>query len=387
MRILYVLHARFPTEKAYGSQVAAVCDALCELGHDVTLVTPSIHNLITEKAHSYYAMSKRVTVQALPHRDYSDASFIPESLRFLLTMFSYRRALAHFLKNETADIVYVRSPLLLRTTVASHIPVVLELHTPPRRFLSSFTRLCNRCALVVCLTQGMRAALERMGVASERLIVEGDGVTLHRYQKLASASEEKARWNLPTDRTIVGYIGSLVTMESVEKGVRELIESVPLLLKTQKNLLVWIVGGPVSWQETYVELAQSLGASHAIRFDARIAGEKVPSAIAACDVCVYPAPKSDHVFFQRDTSPLKLFEYLAAGRPIVCADIPPVRDIVDERSVLFCRPGDASSLAGSIEYVLSHPEDAAERIEHGKKIVEQHDWTKRMQRVMSALVR
>ena len=150
--------------------------------------------------------------------------------------------------------------------------------------------------------------------------------------------------------------------------------------------LLWVVGGPKKWMDTYQSHASSLGLqSDDVRFQERIDTAAAPSAIAACDVCVYPAPKTDHPYFMRDTSPLKLFEYLAASRPVVCADIPPVRDVVSEKSVKFFCPGDADDLAAAISDVLSHPEDAAARAQEGKRIAAEHSWEKRMERILDRI--
>jgi len=98
---------------------------------------------------------------------------------------------------------------------------------------------------------------------------------------------------------------------------------------------------------------------------------------------VYPAPATEHPYFMRDTSPLKLLEYLAAGRPVVCADIPPVRDVVDESIVEFCEPGNAKSLAEGISNVLNQNND--ERVRIGKEKVLTLDWKNRMKRVLEGL--
>jgi len=118
-----------------------------------------------------------------------------------------------------------------------------------------------------------------------------------------------------------------------------------------------------------------------VRFEGRVEQFNVSSCIAACDVCVYPAPLSDHPYFQRDTSPLKLLEYLAAGKPVVCADIPPVRDVVDESIVEFCEPGNAKSLAERISKVLSSNNEG--RVRAGKEKAFYFDWKKRMGRVLA----
>jgi glycosyltransferase involved in cell wall biosynthesis len=102
-------------------------------------------------------------------------------------------------------------------------------------------------------------------------------------------------------------------------------------------------------------------------------------------VCVYPAPATTDSFFLRDTSPLKLFEYLAASRPVVCADLPPLHDVVDESVVRFCRSGDAEALAEGISDTLSHPEKASARIAKGRTIAALHSWEQRMRRILEGL--
>ena len=54
VRITYVTHTRFPTEKAHGFQVASICQALARLGHTVTLLIPTVGNAIRENPLAYY---------------------------------------------------------------------------------------------------------------------------------------------------------------------------------------------------------------------------------------------------------------------------------------------------------------------------------------------
>ena len=119
-----------------------------------------------------------------------------------------------------------------------------------------------------------------------------------------------------------------------------------------------------------------------VRFEGRIDASAVPAAVAACDICVYPAPHTDHSYFMRDTSPLKLFEYLAAGRPVVCADLPPIRDVVDEGSAFFFRAGSSDDLAKVLAETLKNSADALARAHEGRDIVQKHSWQKRMERIL-----
>ncbi len=390
MRIAYINHGRFPTEKAHGFQIAQVCDAMTELGHDVTLLNPVFRNPVTVSAQEHYGLRHPVQSQSLEHFDAFQSPVVPGFLGFLVSMISYAKAVQAYLRTHRFDVLYLRSPLLLQAALQTGMPVIMELHALPRFMRARFVRRCNRCVNIVCLTTPMRDELIGWGVESAKVIVEADGVDLRRFENLPSVSTAKARWDLPSDRPVIGYVGSLATRETMEKGVRELIDGMWNvecgMWNDQPRPLLWVVGGPERWQNIYEEYARSKGLDErTVRFQGRIAAADAPSAIAACDICVYPAPKTDHPYFLRDTSPLKLFEYLAAGRPIVCADIPPVRDVVDERSVRFFRPGDASDLAAALTDVLDHPEEAARRAEEGKRIVQEHSWEKRMGRILKAI--
>lgn len=384
MRIAYINHGRFPTEKAHGFQIAQVCDAMTELGHDVTLLNPVFRNPVTVSAQEHYGLRHPVQAQSLKHFDAFQSPVVPGFLGFIVSMISYAKAVRVYLRSHRFDVLYLRSPLLLQAALQTGMSVIMELHALPRFMRARFVRRCNRCAKIVCLTTPMRDELVGWGVESAIVTVEADGVDLRRFENLPDLSAAKARWDLPFDRPVIGYVGSLATRETMEKGVRELIDAMAGTTIPGSSLL-WIVGGPQKWIEIYRAHASSLGlrADH-VRFQGRIAAADVPSAIAACDICVYPAPKTDHPYFLRDTSPLKLFEYLAAGRPVICADIPPVRDVVSEKSVRFFRAGDSDDLAAAITDVLDHPKEASQRAEEGKRIAQEHSWEKRMGRILES---
>lgn len=388
MRIAYINHGRFPTEKAYGSQIAQVCDALAELGHDVTLLCPTFHSGIASAPDRYYGLRRALHIERVDHFDAFQSSLVPGFLGFAVSMRSYGQALQKYLAgHKNFDLAYVRSPLLVGNLLRTGIPVILELHSLPRFCRRRFTHACNHCAKVVCLTSPMHDQLVSWGVKPEKVIVEADGVDLRRFEHLPITSDAKKKWDLPSDRPVIGYVGALATRETLEKGVRDLIDSMGILrdLPLPSLPLLWIVGGPEKWRKEYEDHARLNGLhTHSIRFQGRIESSAVPSAMAACDVCVYPAPKSDHPYFQRDTSPLKLFEYLAAGKPVVCADIPPIRDVVDDRSVRLYQPGDLHDLAAAIGDALRHPDKARQLSEAGKRIAQDHSWEKRMTRILSS---
>jgi len=390
MRITYIVHTRFPAEKAYGLQIAAVCSALADLGHEVTIAAPHTKNYIPERIHDYYGLPGSIKFVRLKNFDALGKWWIPGPLWMVITMYFYKRALRKFLANASGEasrwgvstathVLYVRSPLVLKPLVDSGLPVVLELHTIPRKFKSKFINLCNKCKKIVCLTSPMRDEVIKLGVKESLIMVEGDGVDFEKFQNIEANSD----WNLP-DIPVVGYVGSLATQDKIEKGVPELLRALKELKENGTKVFGWIVGGPEDWKNAYKELASSLGLTEEdVRFEGRVEQKQVPSCIAACDVCVYPAPATDHPFVMRDTSPLKLLEYLAAGKPVVCADIPPVHDIVDESVVEFCEPGDAALLADGIKKVIKNSD--VFKVDAGRERARGFDWRRRMERILEGL--
>ncbi len=383
MRIAYVTQSRFPTEKAHGNQVAQVCHALADLGHDVTLLAPTVGNAITEDPHRYYGLPADFRVVHPGSFDALGSPVVPGLLSFAVSMWSYRRTLRRYLRDHPADLLYVRSPALLAPLLATGKPVMLELHTLPKAFRAAFLRRCRRCFRVICLTTPMRDELVRWGVDPLRVSVEGDAVDLSRFTPMPDAASSRERWGVPEGVPVVGYAGSLVARNTLEKGVAELVDAFVLLKERGIRVAGLIVGGPRERRLLEEQRARAKGLTEAeLRFHDKVPSTDVPSVLAACDVCVYPAPPSPDAFFLRDTSPLKLFEYLASGRPTVCADLPPVRDVVDASSVRLVTPGDTISLADGIAWVLEHTAEAATLAARGRAIVERHTWSERMRRIV-----
>ncbi|MBI3336784.1 glycosyltransferase family 4 protein [Candidatus Peregrinibacteria bacterium] len=386
MRITYVTHTRFPTEKAHGHQIAQVCAAMRQLGHEVTLVHPNVWTQVQGDPCRYYGVSAPFTVKRLNSLDALQKWWIPGYFAFAISMWSYRRVLRTFLKTHEADLFYCRSWEVVGELLRTGTSVHMELHTLPRMNRKTFVKYCNQCTKIICLTSMMRDAIVRWGVDAKKTMVEPDGVDLDRFASLPETEVSKSEFDVPSNRWVIGYVGSLVTRSIIEKGMRELVQALAIIKRGEAKFFGWIVGGPDAYIGEYKRQAQKLGLTQDdVRFEGQILSSRVSHTIAACDVCVYPAPRDaeKHAYFMRDTSPLKLFEYLAAGKPVVCSDIPPIRDTVDESMVTFCKAGDPRSMADAIEWVLNHPEEAQRKAQRGKEHVKRFDWKERMKRILS----
>lgn len=381
VKITYVAHTRFPTERAHGHQIANVCAAMAALGHDVLLLAPTVRTPISQDPFTYYGIPPLFSIRRMQSFDALHARFVPEYIAFFLSMFSYRRVLRRFFHRHRPDLFYIRSTAVLRAVLATDVPVVLELHTLPRRKSRSFVRACNRCTAVVCLTTPMHRELLAWGVLPERLLVEGDAADVRLFDGVKPRETVRRELGVPDDRFLIGYAGQLASM-GLTKGLPELIRALALLHERDVLFHAAIAGGPEQARQQLQSLL-SKELRDSVSFVGMLPRREVPSFLAACDVLVYPAPRSSHAFYNRDTSPLKIFEYMAADRPIVAADLPPVRDILDESTAVMVPPGDPSGLADGIEDVWRNSDAAKARARLARSTVLKHTWEERMRRILS----
>ena len=383
VKIAYCTNVRLPSERAHGHQIAQVCNALADLGHQTEIFAPKRFNTIKEDFQTYYDANKTIQIQYLKGFDHVQFPFLIGPLGLWVDNFLLRRGLKKQFKNEQFDILYTRTSALLLTLLQSKIPVILELHKIPRRNQKSFIRQCNQCVIVVCLTSLMRDELVRLGVDESRVIVEGDAVDSTSFTRINDGEVYRKKHNIQNNVPVIGYAGQLESM-GLSKGVEVLVEACEILIRDQVDFHLVIAGGP---DITRDELIDSLTpeAKERIHFLGILSHQQIPSVLTACDVLVYPAPKSSNSFYQRDTSPLKLFEYMAAGKPIVCADLPPLHDIASEENVFFFAPGDAQDCAKKIAYIFTNPEEAMQKVIVASESIKDRTWNNRLDRILNAV--
>jgi glycosyltransferase involved in cell wall biosynthesis len=135
-----------------------------------------------------------------------------------------------------------------------------------------------------------------------------------------------------------------------------------------------------------------------VTFTGFIPNRDLPLYQAAADILLMPYSRS--IMGSSGTadsasvaSPMKMFEYMAAGRAIVTADLPVIREVLNESNVVFCKPGEIgnseliiSNWRSEIEKLLG---DEVRRVELGKRVrevVESYTWLARAERVLEGFL-
>jgi glycosyltransferase involved in cell wall biosynthesis len=391
-RLIYVANARTPTEKAHGWQIAKMCEAFAACGANVELWTPRRRQEDERAARldlfDYYGVARSFEHRTVPNIDVvaMEPSLPPAIANPLIQAHSFiwGGLAAMLASREHPDLLYTRDMGTTACASLVGIPSAYEAHELPGR---SGARLFRRMSarreprLLVALTPYVEEAHRDLGFGERRTIVEGDAVDPTQYQNLPNQGDARSRLGLPATRRLVGFVGRFDTYNE-EKGIPELIEAFARIDDT--NTMIVCIGGPMDRVPRYAGLAAQRGlARERLLFLNKVPSQEVPLWLRALDVGIIPSPDRPH--FALAASPLKLFEYAAAGLPIIATDLPSMRLVLrNEESALLVPPGNAAALAVAITRVLSDPELAHRLASVARADVAGRTWTARAERILRA---
>jgi glycosyltransferase involved in cell wall biosynthesis len=382
MRVLYFADIRFPLERANGIQTMETCHALAGRGHDVTLAVRPDTQSPARDPFEYYGLERRggFRIEQAPVAG-------PAAMRRIgYLSFAIGRALGR----DRADVIMTRdlglASVLVRLPRSLRAPVVYESHgyapdvasalpdlvaTAKAPSAAKVKRLASREAHVwqaadgyVTITGGLAGELTKRFGRRRHLTVIPDGVRLR-----GGAIDLD-----PPAGRIVGYAGHLYAW----KGVDVLLEA----LQDVPEATALIVGGHAAEPDLArtQSRAAELGIADRVTFTGLVPPERVPGLLRQASVLVLPNRAS--AISTSFTSPLKLFEYMAAGRPIVASDLPSLREVLhDQVDALLVPPGDAGALAAAIRTLLADPALARRLAGAAAAAVPQYGWDRRAERL------
>ncbi len=165
----------------------------------------------------------------------------------------------------------------------------------------------------------------------------------------------------------VGFVGTLKPWH----GVHVLVEAMAQLVPSAPALRLLIVGdGPCRRQ--LEDLVQARGLAHVTTFTGAVDPAAIPEILSRIDIGVAPYTDAAGCYF----SPLKLYEYMAAGVAVVASRAGQVSEVVRNGVTgLLCRPADAAALAGALAELVAMPERRrALAIEARRVVIRHHTW-------------
>ncbi|MFH1575568.1 MAG: glycosyltransferase family 4 protein [Candidatus Nealsonbacteria bacterium] len=370
MKIIYIANARIPTEKAHGIQIMKMCEAFA-LNNDVELILPMRFNPIKDGPFFYYGVEKKFRIKKMPcfdlirfHRYLGNFGLWLETVTFFFFLFFY-------LVFKKADIFYTRDRLLLPLAIIKK-NFVFEAHTFPRNYFL-YAVFLKKLKGIVTITQKLKESFMERGFKQDNIFTAPDGVDLVKFDIKETKDECRKLLCLPNDKKIVLYTGHFYKW----KGVEILIEASKLLPEDAK---VYLVGGVAEDREKYEKLIQ--GIKQKIQMIGHRPHQEMPYWLKAADALVLPNSGKEDIS-KYWTSPMKLFEYMASGRPIVASGLPSIKEILNADNAVLVRPDDSEDLARGIIEVLQNQSLSDKISEKALIDARQYSWAKRAQKIIN----
>lgn len=194
-------------------------------------------------------------------------------------------------------------------------------------------------ALITTSARLREKLVEATGVSADRVHVTYGGIDPSPYT--APLSESRESLGLPEGKSLIGYVGFFKTMGQ-DKGLETMLRA---LAELPADTHMVFVGGTADEISAYRAMVEEAGVADRCTWVGRQSFEKVVAYERLLDVLVIPYPDTHH--FRDYGFPMKVYEYLAAGKPIVYSQMAILDEVLAGRGEAFV-PGDADSLAAAI---------------------------------------
>ncbi len=295
-----------------------------------------------------------------------------------------RAALEKESEDGPFDLIYERFSLYSHAAIefanAHRIPSILEVNAPLLEEANSRGALADSTGAEDAAMRSFRGATA-ITVVSRQLghIIEQHPSARGKVRVVPNAVNP-ARFidviaTLPRDGFVIGFVGALRSTN----GFNTLIESFTNVAQQIPTARLLIVGdGPV--REHLNRELGARGLTERVHFTGQVAPDAVPGLLASMDVGVAPYPPLSMFY----SSPLKIYEYMAAGLPIVASKIGQVAEIIEhEQTGLLFPPGDAAALTRVLCDLKSDPEKARRLGDQARTASHQHTWDNRVLAALS----
>jgi glycosyltransferase involved in cell wall biosynthesis len=391
--MLYIANARIPTEKAHGWQIMKMCAEFAKK-LEVELVVPWRFQTKFMKqirdVHDYYAVGKTFHIKRIFSLNLTPPldSRISRWIQLVQPILHWQQSLcfglisSFYTLTRPVEVVYSRdffTCLFLYLLRPLHQKrVFFEEHDAfPSTKLGASLKCwpLRHIDGIVVVTRHLGKAYQSKGIPSENILVAPNGIDVKQFPSNLERKIAREELGIPPDKKVICYTGHLYRW----KGTHVLAQA---MKKLNDDYLAYFVGGTPKDISEFKEFVSASQISNVITAG-YMPPKMIPKYLAAADVLVLPNT-SEEAISRLYTSPLKLFEYMAARRPIVASDLPSIREILSEETATLVNP---TALAEGIKRAIEDEKLGKKLVENAFKEVKLYSWEKRAEKIIQFIAR
>lgn len=360
-RGIYLVNTHLCNQRAHSYQILKTANALLVNGLKVEIVAPRYGSCCNaERLQHLYALPKVPQVRFVPMPGGFKDATLWSFVAFLVPVF---RLLVAELWHRTVSYLYVRSEFFIPVLEAGKcfsVPYFYELHRQSESAVGEWVRryMVRRACGVIVINSQLQKIYQRF---NQNCLIAHDAVDVSEYKNLPSKEIARKELSLPQSQIIALYAGSVRRM----KGVDVVIGAAESMPDVQFYLL-----GRVYDDIHGMDLpanVQCLG---------EVTHGQVATYLAAADILLLPHPAGIH-----SQSPMKLFEYMAVGTPIIASDLPYHREVLGVEGVGYFAPGDVNDFIRVINGLKARYEEMVSAAAFQRTRVLEYTWEKRGERI------
>lgn len=363
MNIFYFANKKFPNNAANSVQILKTCSEIKRAGGKLTLVGFKSKYFKSNLDIFYRYNIKKMNMTLLNDTN----SYVLNEILFLKFL---------YLHSKKIDVIHTRSLIFaIFAKIFFRKKVVYEIHdfVKSKFYKSLFKFGVRKFNAIIVISNKLKSEISNLYGLSNVYNLP-DGVSKEDFNISKSKSNLRKELNLDKNKFIITYVGSFKDF----KGFFTLIESVKYIEKD--DVLLLAIGG----DKKVISNLNSQYSSYSNNFKllSPLPHFIISSYLKASDVLIIPNSGKEHLSHNHKvakyyTSPLKLFEYMCAKKPIIASDVPALREILNEECAYFIKPDSPKEIVKAMFKLKDNPDIIESLSENSFKEVEKYTWKKR----------